>query len=92
MPSRYAVINDEGIVTNIIVCEDDAEYALGGTLVEVDDAVQIGASHNAGAFVNPLPPPVAPAPSLPPSPEKVLADLLVRKGLVSQTDIAEVML
>lgn len=84
----YVLVDANGIVQNTIVWDGVSGYtpATGFVVLQAPDGTVMGATYASGTFTNPTVTP--PAPSVPPlSSAQILADALVAKGLISQTDI-----
>lgn len=55
MSSRYALVDDDGLVVNVVEWDGEADWSApeGLTAVETDEAVSVGWSLQAGAWVGP---------------------------------------
>lgn len=90
---KYAIIDQENKVVNIIEWDGECEYCACAehTLVRAGDDTMIGATYENGVFKNPYQEPTV-TPTTPEEKTSIqkLVDVLVTKGVLSDDDKTEI--
>lgn len=89
---KYAIIDQENKVVNIIEYDGNSEYCpcQDHTMVEAQEDTMIGATYEDGCFTNPPQEPVVPTTVYTKTSIQKLVDVLVTKGVLSDDDKTEI--
>ena len=89
---KYAIIDQQNKVVNIIEYDGESEYfpCKDHTMVQAQDDTMIGATYENGQFTNPVQEPVTPPVVEEKTSIQKLVDVLITKGVLSDDDKTDI--